>query len=590
MRLIKALIITWSFAAQAGLPPTTLSGQNSFSKPTTFGTQVPYSQATLLGGINSLIETGNENMLVDPGMESADVSAYTCTSGTCTKTSTSGEFSSGKQALKVALSAQAMNVSQTVNTPLGIQKQGYVRVLYRVPATMADFQICSIVNSAEQTCVPTNNLVKDDTFRSIEIPLTFNATNAGIKFKTTSAYTANAYFDAAIVAQGLGTQNLMLDNVYSAQVSAAGVVSGENKDWINGNASIASTSQYTLTFNSGIFTIAPVCALVARDTVARSARIFTAATSSSIVVRTQTPGTDTADTSAFEVICQKSGNDYLASSANVYSSTNGNYSFRSCGLTTSDFTGFGTVSNINVQCSRVGEQIIIKGNFTSGTATGVEARVNLSPGGTLISSSSIGTLEFAQGFWMRDAAAAAHGSATLMEPSVSYITFGNGDGFSGNAVNGTAKMLASSYVASGNVVRFFARVPISGWSNSNVIVGSFAGYTNVPGATGNIDTFSVSFGTTNATTVCSASPCSYLDQIGSAVTSITRSGAGAYAINTTKTYLKLKCQANGNTLTGSTRFIDATACANCSSTTFASINIAGVQSDSSGIISCMGSY
>ena len=99
---------------------------------------------------------------------------------------------------------------------------------------------------------------------------------------------------------------------FSAVVSGAGVVSSENIDWINGNASIASTSQYTLTFNSGVFTVAPTCVLVARDSAARSARIYTAATTSTIVVRTQTPNTDSADTATFEIFCRKTGADFTA--------------------------------------------------------------------------------------------------------------------------------------------------------------------------------------------------------------------------------------------------------------------------------------
>lgn len=77
-------------------------------------------------------------------------------------------------------------------------------------------------------------------------------------------------------------------------------------------------------------------------------------------------------------------------------------------------------------------------------------------------------------------------------------------------------------------------------------VATSIGVPTVPGistsGTGNsIDTFSVSYGTTNATTACSASPCSYLDQIGSGVSSMSRTGAGAYTLNTVKTYTKLKC-------------------------------------------------
>jgi len=57
------------------------------------------------------------------------------------------------------------------------------------------------------------------------------------------------------------TQNTELTaqtaNEFVANVSSTGVVSGENFDWINGNCT--STSPYTCTFNTGIFSAAPNC-------------------------------------------------------------------------------------------------------------------------------------------------------------------------------------------------------------------------------------------------------------------------------------------------------------------------------------------
>ena len=95
------------------------------------------------------------------------------------------------------------------------------------------------------------------------------------------------------------------------------------------------------------------------------------------------------------------------------------------------------------------------------------------------------------------------------------------------------------------------------------------GVPTVPGATGGIDTFSVSYGTTNATTVCSASPCSYLDQIGGAVTSVTRAGVGNYTLNTVKTYSKLKCTMSAaNAAQYLAGNVNPGSCSNCSSIAF----------------------
>jgi microcystin-dependent protein len=142
-------------------------------------------------------------------------------------------------------------------------------------------------------------------------------------------------------------------------------------------------------------------------------------------------------------------------------------------------------------------------------------------------------------------------------------------------------------------------------TSSALIYGSFSGYyTNtqtdslvvnrptVPGiSSGNIDTFSVSYGTTNSTTSCSASPCSYLDQIGTAVTSMTRSGVGAYSMNLARTYTKLKCNLSLNNAAGNIGLIyNGMSCSSCSGFAFNTYNNGPAASDSAGTLLCQGSY
>jgi hypothetical protein len=128
---------------------------------------------------------------------------------------------------------------------------------------------------------------------------------------------------------------------------------------------------------------------------------------------------------------------------------------------TPTFTGFGTVSGTDQgQWRRVGNNIELRIKFTAGTSVASEARISLpnnytSAGTSIIPSlSCVGML-----------AAANNGSNniyTLIEPSVSYLTFGNQSGTS-NALtkaNGNA-------VASGVSVSVFASVPIAGLSFAN---------------------------------------------------------------------------------------------------------------------------
>jgi hypothetical protein len=122
----------------------------------------------------------------------------------------------------------------------------------------------------------------------------------------------------------------------------------------------------------------------------------------------------------------------------------------------------------------------MRGKFTSGTSTGVEARVNLKLGGaalTSASSSVIPTIQAASGPGPLNTNAASQ-FVTLIEPSVGYVTFGAQA--SGNA--GLTKLNGSSFLASGNTYSFpVVRVPINGWTNSNVIIGTFNEVQTVPG-------------------------------------------------------------------------------------------------------------
>lgn len=127
-----------------------------------------------------------------------------------------------------------------------------------------------------------------------------------------------------------------------------------------------------------------------------------------------------------------------------------------------------------------------------------------------------------------------------------------------------------------------------------VLASTLVGYAQVPGVTtGNVDIFSVSYGTTNASTVCSASPCSYLDQIGTAVSSITRSGSGAYTLNLARTYTKLKCVATGSRVTNIVSVYIAMSCASCSTIAMTSYTVDAapvVAADTFGSVMCQGSY
>ncbi len=99
-------------------------------------------------------------------------------------------------------------------------------------------------------------------------------------------------------------------DTFSAAISVTGVTSNENADFINGNTVLA-TSVFTGTFNTGIFTVAPNCvAVTAAGGFTKDVDVTT--TSTTFVARTSTTTLGTASDSAFGIVCQKQGADFIA--------------------------------------------------------------------------------------------------------------------------------------------------------------------------------------------------------------------------------------------------------------------------------------
>lgn len=99
-------------------------------------------------------------------------------------------------------------------------------------------------------------------------------------------------------------------NDFSAKISSAGVVSDENVNWINGNCTVANTSEYTCTFNSGIFTKQPNCVVSpVTGTGNIVGRIFSYSTNVSVTpVIFVAGGSNSAN--AFNLSCHKTDAEY----------------------------------------------------------------------------------------------------------------------------------------------------------------------------------------------------------------------------------------------------------------------------------------
>lgn len=181
-------------------------------------------------------------------------------------------------------------------------------------------------------------------------------------------------------------------------------------------------------------------------------------------------GTETIDGALYKTLSTQyesikvvsDGTNWQVQSRNIPSA------WASCGHVAADFVDFGTSTAIETFCKRDGDDLLMRGNFTSGTpAAATAAKINLKLASNALTSAStavIPTLQVAQGAYYRGVSNAAKGGPVLIGPGVAYVTFGDVDTFSNNAKNPLTEVTASAVSgASGRIVSFNARVPIAGW-------------------------------------------------------------------------------------------------------------------------------
>lgn len=127
---------------------------------------------------------------------------------------------------------------------------------------------------------------------------------------------------------------------------------------------------------------------------------------------------------------------------------------------TPTYTGFGTVSFSGMVWRRVGDSMEIQGKLTAGTSTATEARMSLAASAVASGSPKIASSIQACGDATRGlASSTAWDYKALIEPSVSYITFGRQSG----SESPLSKALASDIISSGQHMSVVATIPITGW-------------------------------------------------------------------------------------------------------------------------------
>jgi len=497
MLLFFAILMIATMAKAQTPPPVSVKGQGSSTKLLPkWNLQVPNNQATNLGGIDALIETGNSNILVNPSFEHATAdTGWTLSAGTFINDNSPVH---GQRNAQITLSAQSLDFYQDSTlyaSQFADGVQGLASV--RVRTTLSGVRVCSRQNGVvtHNLCV---NVANNGKWGLYKVPFILGGTSNGISINSNAvSLTGDIEIDDAFVGAVDLTQNMNACNsaacetVFSAKISSSGSTSGENFDWIS---SSSGSNTYTVNFTANTFTLTPNCTAISDQNNALIHVVISSISPDSIVVIGRRTDTGAAIASGFHLSCQKQGADFTAakqlSNGNTYSSTNADTDWASCGHVPSDFTGFGTVTNIETQCKREGGDLLMKGKFTSGTPTAVEARLNLKLGGTALTSASSSVIPTIQllGTGRSNLTSTTYFVDTyLIEPSVAYITFGQ----STSTLNGVSKLNGSAFTTNGTVVSIPPiRIPISGWTNSNVIIGQFNGLESCKDSYECTDTFS----------------------------------------------------------------------------------------------------
>lgn len=491
-----------------GDAPAILKGLNQADKSIGATIKTPNGQVTKLSSSMALIETGNNNILENPNFEhSVYDTSWIIGSGSSSKVDVNIDNTkvfSGLNALKMTMAASTLgvfNVSPTGNQAYKDGVQGLVSV--RIKTTVSGIRVCQRKGFAITTnCV---SVVADGKWNLYKVPSILGEFYNGVEITSSpTPVTGDVYIDDAFVGASDITQNMSACNSpsctteFSALVDAAGIVSNENLDWINGNGTLSGggNSITSLTFQTGLFSTTPNCVASAENTTGYSA-IINASGSTGVSVRNFTTSVPTNTTGVFRIVCQRSGADFTTakqlSNGNTYSSTNADTDWASCGHTAASFTGLGSVTNISTQCKRQGADLLMKGSFTVGIVTAVEARLSLPSWNgvqlTSAGSSVIPSLQLSGDMIYSSSSTVTFRHATLIEPSVSYMTFA----YQGSTNAALQKILGTVMSTNSQSFSFSSRIPIEGWQGSNIIVGSFNGLESCSSTLDCTDTFSARF-------------------------------------------------------------------------------------------------
>jgi hypothetical protein len=503
MRKIIALLLIYSQVAFAGLPPTSTQGQSDSSAKVKFQFQTPLNQSTDLGGIKTLIETGNTNMLPDPGFESA-VSGWTASGGA---TAAANATAKGTGALGYdwdSNSAAQTLVSTSVTIPNGYQgKNGIASCNIKTPSGTATTTI--VVNDGTNDIGTAGTILSGTTFLASNYNFVFPSSGT-IRLKLTSvnANEPEIYIDDCVISlasnvynaplitdwvaytpsayQGLGTPTAV--SLFYRRVGGSVEINGK----LTAGTTTASEMQIALPSGLTSADTTKIASIIGAGNLYRGAN--NAATNYVLIEPSKTymtfsgqSGTQTGLTklNASSVVGSSETFSIQAfipiqgwSTGSAVSADQADFGDTLLTLTSSNTQGIGTPTG-SCTYSRVSDKLKMFCKVTNGTATASEMRINLPNGLISADTTRIPSIQLAG--YATIAATNANQFQVYIEPSVGYLTFG----YLGAAQAGLTKQTGLLEFGTSATYSFTAEVPIQGWSSNQrapTLVGSVTSNAN----------------------------------------------------------------------------------------------------------------
>lgn len=525
MRMFLIFLLSWS-QAFAAFPPTTLSGQSDTSKPTTFNFVTPYNQATIVGASTALYENGSNNLLRNPSFEAITGStSWDQASGSVAADETTNIFAGKKSQLVTLTAVNGLSFSQDVTPTIQMLGSNF-EASVAIKTSLTTLKVCARQAAATfGTCATVQGDGNWHVY-SVNMPGPSSG-SVGVSIITSSSTSGTYYVDAGYVGLARNLGNGVPNNVFSAQISSAGVVSAENEDFINGNCTVA-TATFTCTFVANKFSTTPTCNLLTADSSNGFNPISSGASPSSLTyVTTNAAGVQAAH--AVNLICTRSSTDWVQPTIQA---PNWDTDWTSY---TPTITGIGAASAVSFYWIRQSANLYIRGTFTTGTPSSSQVQIPLPSGLTTASTISANTVS-GYGSSSISGSNSPRNWYPLLQPSVTYVNIGT-DYYGSAILSGLSALngntTGSPTNASGVTLTITSGpIPILGWTktlNAPMLVGSVTS-----NATGAQLFSSVNVGGIGTNGTCSTTPCTLTSNDG--FTSVTRGSAGQYTATLSNTY------------------------------------------------------